>query len=73
MQEASIQVGEAASRTLLDGVAATLRKLEREAAGFQPSELSMAGAERRLVSFHRALARALQQAHLETVQELSSS
>lgn len=73
MREASIQAGEAASRTLLDGVAATLRKLEREAAGFQPSELSIAGAERRLVSFHRALARALQQAHLETVQELSSS
>ena len=73
MQHTSVQVGAAASRTLLDGVAATLRKLEREAAGFHSSDLSVAGAERRLVSFHRALARALQQAHLETIQELSSS
>ena len=73
MQYTSIQVGETASRTLLDGVAATLRKLEREAAGFRTGDLTPAGAERRLGTFHRALARALQQAHLETIQELSSN
>lgn len=73
MQYTSVQVGQAASRTLLDGVAATLRKLEREVAGVSTGELTSAGAERRLGTFQRTLARALQQAHLETVQELSSS
>lgn len=73
MQYTSVQVGQATSRTLLDGVAATLRKLEREVAGFSTGDLTPAGAERRLGTFQRALARALQQAHLETIQELSSS
>jgi hypothetical protein len=56
------------SRDLLNGVAATLRRLERDVAGTQESTR---GASRRLDTFHRALARALQQAHLETVQELT--
>jgi len=73
MQYTSAQVGQAASRTLLDGVATTLRKLDREVAGFSTGELTPAGAERRLGTFQPALERTLQQAHLATVQELSSS
>ncbi|HVR33387.1 MAG TPA: hypothetical protein VMS74_11865 [Acidimicrobiia bacterium] len=56
------------SRALIDGVAATLRRFERDAAG---ASAEPAGAARRLETFQRALARALQAAHLETCQELS--
>lgn len=58
------------SKDLLEGVAATLRRLESEAAAMGGSATA-GGATRRLETFQRVLARALQQAHLETVQELS--
>jgi hypothetical protein len=59
------------SRELLNGVAATLRRLERDAAGSAAADVTPEGARRRLDTFQRTLARALQQAHLETVQELT--
>lgn len=59
------------SKDLLNGVAATLRRLERDAAGASRAEVTPEGARRRLETFQRTLARALQQAHLETVQELT--
>ena len=67
MRETIVQRGDSTSNTLLEGVAATLRRLEREV-GEQP-DLS-AHASRRLETFQRTLAKALQAAHLETVQEL---
>lgn len=72
MSQATIQVGDAASRSLLEGVAATLRRLEREAAGLPDGGISSTGAARRLHTFQRSLARSLQAAHLETVQELAA-
>lgn len=71
MAQTAVQVGHTASRSLLEGVAATLRKLEREAAGAPGADISSAGANRRLETFHRSLARSLQAAHMETVQELT--
>lgn len=60
------------SRVLVNGVAATLRRLERDASGaHRRSDVTPEGAKRRLETFQRSLARALQQAHLETVQELT--
>ena len=59
------------SRELLNGVAATLRRLERDASGASNTDVTPEGARRRLDTFQRTLARALQQAHLETVQELT--
>ncbi len=59
------------SRDLLNGVAATLRRLERDVSGASRTEVTPEGARRRLETFQRTLARALQQAHLETVQELT--
>jgi len=56
------------SRALVDGVAATLRGFERDAHITSPDDFGPAA--RRLETFQRALARALQAAHLETVQEL---
>jgi hypothetical protein len=70
MTHATVIVGTPQSRALVDGVAATLRMFEREAAG--TSTEADGAARRRLETFQRALARALQAAHLETVQELSS-
>jgi hypothetical protein len=71
MRPTTIQVGHSASNTLIEGVAATLRRLEREAAD-HPASLSVAdSASRRLATFQRTLAKALQAAHLETVQELT--
>ena len=67
MRETMVQRGESTSNTLLEGVAATLRRLEREVG--EHSELS-GHASRRLATFQRSLAKALQAAHLETVQEL---
>ena len=67
MRETMVQRGDSTSNTLLEGVAATLRRLEREVG--DPSELSE-HALRRLATFQRSLAKALQAAHLETVQEL---
>jgi hypothetical protein len=69
MSQATVIVGTAQSRALVDGVASTLRRFERDAAGACDET---AGAARRLETFQRALARALQAAHLETVQELST-
>lgn len=68
MSQATVIVGTPQSRALVDGVASTLRRFEREAAG---ASTEPASAARRLETFQRALARALQAAHLETVQELS--
>lgn len=65
MSEATVVVGTAQSRALIDGVAATLRRFERDAAS------DAVAAARRLETFQRALARALQAAHRETSQELS--
>ena len=65
MSQATVVVGTAQSRALVDGVAATLRRFERDAAS------DTIAAARRLETFQRALARALQAAHRETVQELS--
>ncbi len=67
MRETIVQRGDSTSNTLLEGVAATLRRLERDVVD-QP-EVS-AHASRRLATFQRSLAKALQAAHLETVQEL---
>ncbi len=55
------------SQSLVHGVAATLRRLEREAAGLVGDDQT-ATAGRRLQT-QRSLARMLQQAHLESVQE----
>lgn len=68
----TVVVGTHRSRDLVNGVAATLRRLEREASGSVGGEVTPEGARRRLDTFQRSLARALQQAHLETVQELTS-
>lgn len=65
MSQATVVVGTAQSRALVDGVAATLRRFERDAAS------DALAAARRLETFQRALARALQAAHRETCQELS--
>ena len=67
MRETIVQRGDSTSNTLLEGVAATLRRLEREVV--EQPDLS-AHASRRLETFQRTLAKALQAAHLETVQEL---
>lgn len=67
MRETIVQRGDATSTTLLEGIAATLRRLEREVV--DEPEVS-AHASRRLATFQRTLAKALQAAHLETVQEL---
>lgn len=69
MSQATVIVGTPQSRALVDGVASTLRRFEREAAG--STQEPTGAAARRLETFQRALARALQAAHLETVQELS--
>lgn len=59
---------------LVSGVAAALRRLEREAAGLSGgASLSSEAAMRRLESLQRSIARTLQQSHLESVEELSSS
>jgi hypothetical protein len=69
----TVMVGTHRSRDLVNGVAATLRRLERDAlGGGEAGEVTPEGARRRLDTFQRSLARALQQAHLETVQELTS-
>jgi len=67
MRETIVQRGNSTSNTLLEGVAATLRRLERDVV--EQPEVS-AHASRRLATFQRSLAKALQAAHLETVQEL---
>lgn len=67
MRETIVQRGDSTSNTLIEGVAATLRRLEREAVDHSDDS---AHASRRLATFQRSLARALQAAHLETVQEL---
>lgn len=69
MAQATVIVGTPHSRALVDGVASTLRRFERDAA--EASTEPAGAAARRLETFQRALARALQAAHLETVQELS--
>jgi hypothetical protein len=69
----TVMVGTHRSRDLVNGVAATLRRLERDAlGGAGTTDVTPEGARRRLDTFQRSLARALQQAHLETVQELTS-
>ena len=67
MRETIVQRGVSTSTTLLEGVAATLRRLEREVV--EQPDVS-AHASRRLATFQRSLAKALQAAHLESVQEL---
>ena len=67
MRETIVQRGDSTSTTLIEGVAATLRRLEREV-GAHPEIAEHAS--RRLATFQRTLARALQAAHLEGVQEL---
>lgn len=71
METKKVVVGDTRSRDLVDGIAATLRHLEREVAGLSGGEVSAAAA-RRLDTFRRSLARILQQAHLETVQEMTT-
>lgn len=73
MSAQRIVVGNTRSRELVSGVAATLRRLEREAAGLSSGAEVSSAAARRLESFQRSLARTLQQAHLETVEEFASS
>lgn len=65
MATAMIQVETPRSRALIDGIAATLRGFERDA----DDSFESTHAARRLDTFQRALARALQAAHRETVQE----
>lgn len=67
MNETIVHRGTSTSNTLIEGVAATLRRLEREAIDYSEDSTH---ASRRLATFQRSLARALQAAHLETVQEL---
>jgi hypothetical protein len=67
MRETTGHNRDSTSNTLLEGVAATLRRLEREVG--EHSDVAD-HASRRLTTFQRSLARALQAAHLETVQEL---
>ena len=67
----TVVVGTHKSRDLVNGVAATLRRLERDVLAHPGSDVTPEAARRRLDTFQRSLARALQQAHLETVQELS--
>lgn len=55
------------SLDLVDGVAATLGRFEAAVA-----TTTAPSAARRLETFRRTLARALHEAHLETVQELGS-
>ena len=71
MRQTTVHIGPSASNTLLEGVATTLRRLEREAAGHGGEPELGDGASRRLATFQRTLAKALQAAHLETVQELT--
>ena len=59
------------SKELVNGVASTLRRLERDVSGPSKAHVTPAGARRRLETFQRTLARAMQQAHLETVEELT--
>lgn len=70
MTQRNVLVGNRRSQDLVHGVAATLRRLEREAAGLITPEMEES-ARRRLDTFQRALAKTLQQAHLESVQELA--
>lgn len=58
------------SNALLEGVAWTLRRLELDIAA--RSEQESPSATRRLATFQSTLAKALQAAHLETVQEFAS-
>lgn len=69
MTQATVVVGTPESSAIVDGVASTLRRFEREAAG--SSEQPTGAAARRLETFQGALARALQTAHLGTCHELS--
>lgn len=69
MSQATVVVGTPQSRALIDGVASTLRRFERDAAADSSTEAEAAA--RRLDTFQRALARTLQAAHRETVQELA--
>ena len=71
MMQTRTIVGEIRSQELVAGVASTLRRLEREAAGHQVDR-DPSAAGRRLATFQRTLARVLQQAHLESVQELAT-
>lgn len=73
MSARQVVVGTTRSRELVSGVAAALRRLEREAAGLGGASLSSEAAMRRLESLQRSIARTLQQSHLESVEELSSS
>ena len=57
------------SSALVEGVAWTLRRLELDIAARGDQESS--SATRRLTTFQRTLAKALQAAHLETVQEFA--
>jgi hypothetical protein len=68
MAQRNVCVPQRRSQNLVHGVAATLRRLEREAAGLVGDDQT-ATAGRRLQTFQRSLARMLQQAHLESVQE----
>lgn len=65
MATAMMQVETPRSRALVDGIAATLRGFERDA----DETMDFGPAARRLETFQRALAKALQAAHRETVQE----
>ena len=56
------------SHALLEGVARTLRRLERDIAVSTGAHSPTAA--RRLATFESTLAKALQAAHMETVQEL---
>lgn len=69
MSQATVGVGTPQSRALIDGVASTLRRFERDASAGSSTEAEAAA--RRLDTFQRALARTLQAAHRETVQELA--
>lgn len=68
MAQRNVLVPQRRSQHLVHGVAATLRRREREAAGLVGDDKT-ATAGRRLQSLQRSLARMLQQAHLESVQE----
>jgi hypothetical protein len=67
MRPTMIPRSDATSNTLLEGIAVTLRRLEREVVEHPDTS---GHASRRLATFQRTLAKALQAAHLETVQEL---
>ena len=77
MPQATVIVGTPQSGAFVDGAASTLRRFEQGATRLARGAARSSGeptgaAAHRPLTLQRALARTLQAAHLETVQELTS-